>query len=252
MSLRFCYENLMESASSVTPSSEDSDYPVENCYDWLASDYFKPASVASDVTITVTLGSSDSANYFAFYAHDLHTQGASIKLEYNDGSWNDAFTAFSPTDGDPHIIFFDSQSASSWRITISGASDIFSLGVVAFGAYMETERGIWNGFSPPKLARNPVIGTSVSDSGVFVGRSVISEGFETSLNVEFAGIAWMRSDWLPFVQHAETKPFFLAWDYTNYSTEFAFCWTSGPIGKAVHTHHGLMAATLQLRGIAAG
>lgn len=248
--VRIGYENHFETASTVTASSEDTDFPVENVYDWLTTDFFKPASVASDVTITTTFSSSVSADYFAIYAHDLHDNGGTYKLQYWDGAaWQDAFSVVTPTNGKPRVNYFTSQSSDQWRVVFT-ATSIFSIGVISFGARLTFENGIWQGFSPPDFADNSTIYTNSGDDGNFLGRSIIRRGVKFNIPLTHASLGWMRSDWLPFTQHALTKPFFFSWDASAYPNEVAYCWVDGSVGKGSHTHHGHMQHQINVLGMA--
>lgn len=247
--VRIGYENLFESASTVVASSEDADFPVENAYDWITTDFFNPASVASDVTITLTFGSSVDADYFAIYAHNLDETGGTYKLQYWDGAtWQDAFSVVTPTNGKPRMNFFTSQTSTQWRVVFT-ATSIFSVGVISFGARLTFENGIWQGFTPPPFADNSTLLTSISDNGAFIGRSVTRNGVRFTIPMTHASLGWMRSDWQPFLEHALTKPFFFSWDASAYPTEVAYCWCENSIGTGTNTHHNRMAHELQVEGM---
>ena len=246
--LRFCYENLFVDADTVVASSEDSDFPVENLYDWVTSDYFKPA-VGGSYTITATFSTPQTADYFAFHGHDLDVNTGTIKLEYHDGTtWQDAFPVLNPLNNNTDVTYFDEQSSLQWRVAID-STVISSIALISFGKYMAVEYGVWNGFVPPVLARNPKTITSVSDSGVFIGRSVITQGIKTSFPISLASIDWIRTDWLPFVVHAEAKPFFATWHARHYPREHALMWADGTIKPPKHTHHNLMAMNFKVKGV---
>lgn len=244
---RIGYENLLE-RGTVTASSENPAYPVENCFDWLTSDYFRPAS-GGTVNIDLTLENAAAANYLAFYQQDLHALGGTIKLQFWNGTaYVDATPAVPPADNAPRMLFFDSVTASQWRVVITCAS-VFNIGVIAFGTYLPLEYGMYTGWTPPRLGRANELINSVSDAGAFLGRSVISKGISTTLELQYASDAWVRASWLPFMIHAELKPFFWAPNVRDYPTESAFCWVEGEITPPRHTHYGRMGASIKLRGL---
>lgn len=244
---RLAFDNLME-RGTVVASSENADFPVENCFDWVTADYFKPAA-GGTVNIDVTLSDAGTASYFAIYAQDLYLNGGTIKLQYDNGSgYVDASVGISPSDNAPRIVFFDPVTSADWRIVVT-CPVVFSLGVVAFGEYLALQHGMYRDWTPPKLARATTLLNSVSDSGAFLGRSIISRGVRTVLRLQGATDEWARTYWEPFMRHAEQKPFFFAPDVETYPTECALCWVDGDMPPPVHTHYGYMGVDVPIRGL---
>lgn len=244
---RVMYDNLLENGT-VVASSEDADFPVENCFDWVTSDFFRPAA-AGTTYITLTLTDADSANYLAFYGQDIWEHTGTIKLQYDDGSgWTDASDAITPTSSAPRVVFFDKKTASSWRLVIT-CNVVFNIGVIAFGEYLALPYGMYLGWTPPLLARNNQYINNVSDGGNFLGRSYISKGVRLDLVLQYVTDEWARSTWLPFVKHMEQKPFFFAPNVSDYATEVALVWAEGDIQPPTHTHYGYMGTTVSLRGV---
>jgi len=58
---------------------------------------------------------------------------------------------------------------------------------------------------------------------------------------------YVRNSWDVFIQHAELKPFFFAWDYANHPTEVAFCWTDKKITPPVYSMPNFMKVSLRLK-----
>lgn len=243
---RIMYENLLVNGT-VTASDEDTNNPVENLFDYRTDDFFKQGS-AGITNVDLTLTGSDSANYFAFYNSDLADNSGTIKLQYWNGStYVDATSTITVTSAAPYVEFFDSKTSDKWRIVITSSAPS-SVGLASFGEYLGIERGLYIGFTEPLLARETELLDNTTDGGNYIGQSLISKGVATNLNIEFASDDWVRQSWLPFVKHAETKPFWVSWDATNYATEVAYCKASN-IGKPVHTHYGFMAVNLGVRGL---
>jgi len=243
---RIGYENLLE-LGTVVASSENASYPVENAYDWVASDYFRPAAGGS-VTITLTLSAGRAANYFAFYGQDVHESSGSLSLEYHNGTSWVQVAGVSPADNSPRMVCFDSVTATQWRVVVT-ASTTFNLACVAFGTYLELPYGQYLGWTPPKLGRSAEFINSVSDGGTFLGRSYVSQGVSVDLVLQYASDSWVRTYWLPFHQHMERKPFFFCPDYNSYPSDAVFCWAEGSINPPSHTHYGFMGTTVKLRGV---
>lgn len=241
------YENLLENGT-VVASSENANFPVENLFDWRTSDFFKPAA-SGTINITLTLSGADSADYFAFYGHDLHLKGGTIKLQYHNGTtYVDCFSAVTPTNGNPQVIPFTSQSATLWRIVITCTS-VCSIAVACFGARLTMERDMYLGWTPPKYGRATQTIDSTSDGGEFLGRSVIANGVRTTLEVNKASDTWMETYWLAFVRHAEVKPFFFLPNPTQKPADAVYAFTDGSIPAPAQSAYGYMSASVPIRGM---
>lgn len=245
---RIGYQNLMESATSVVPTSVNADFPVENLWDWLTSDFYKPTGTGT-TDIVITMPAPVSADYFAFYNQNLFSLSGTIKLQWWNGSaYVDCFSAISPADNSPQMVSFASQTSDKWRVVISCAS-VFSLGCVSFGAQLALEHGMYLNWTPPKFGRSTQLVTSKADGGAFLGRSVIAKGVSTELILQYASDTWMRANWIDFVEHAEKKPFFFVPDIANHPSEAVYCWVEDNIPAPVHTNYGFMGATIPIRGL---
>lgn len=244
---RLGYDNLLEKGS-VAASSQNPSFPVQNAYDWLTCDYFKPAA-SGTVYVEVSLTAPASADYFAFYGHDLYLRGGTIKLQYYNGTtYVDCFAAITPTDNRPQMVTFTSASSTKWRVVFTCTS-VFSIAVISFGAQLPLERGIYLGWTPPRFSRATQIIDSMSDGGQFLGRSIIANGVTGSLVLNYATDAWMRASWLPFVRHAERKPFFFVPDIANYPDEAVFAMMDGNMAAPSQTGFGYMSGTFAIRGM---
>lgn len=245
---RIGYRNLLEEGA-VVASSENANYPVANCYDWVTSDYFRTA-ISGTINIELTLDEAGTADYFAYYGQDLYLHGGTIKLQYHDGSgYVDASPVLAPQDNAPRMVFFDAVSATQWRVVVS-CTEIFNIAVISFGEYLGLPRGMYLNWTPPKLGRANRLINSESDSGAFLGRSIISRGVKTTLQLNHAPDAWVREEWLPFVEHMEQKPFFFAPNVSAYPNECGLCWVDGEnLPAPTHTNYGYMGATIQIKGL---
>ncbi len=244
---RVAYSNLLEQGT-VTASSVNPDYPVLNAFDWVTTDYFRPAT-AGVVYIELLMAQGQAANYLAFYGQDIWRYGGTIKLQYWTGSaWLDASVGVAPADNAPRIIFFNSITAPRWRVEIV-CSQVFNLGALAFGEYTALPLPMYLGWTPPQLGRSNTVINSVSERGAFLGRSVLAKGVQTNLVLQGAADEWVRTTWLPFLKHAETKPFWFIPDAVKQPNECMFCWVENEIPPPTHTNYGYMGHTLQLRGL---
>lgn len=243
---RIGYDNIAKLAT-ITPSSENASFPAENLIDWLPDDFFKPAG-SGTITVTFELPSAQTADYFAFYNQDLYNHAGTIKLQYWDGAaWQDAFPAISPADNKPRMVFFTAQTSDEWRLVVT-ATGIFSLGVIAFGQHLALPNGMYRNWTPPVLADDDEVTNSESDNANFLGRSLVSRGAVTKLEINSVSDAWMRLQGRAFLDHAKVKPFFFVPNVVDYPSECTFCKTEGKIPPPVHSSYGYMSQSIPIRG----
>lgn len=244
-----CYENLL-TTGTTTASSEATDYDVENCYDGLTTpgDAWKPTGFSSE-WVKVDMGSATSADYWAVFGHDLHTQGATIKLQHSpDNSvWTDV-SSVTPTTSAAIVRTFTSASKRYWRFLITGGSAAASIGVLAVGARLDMEKGMKAGFTPPTYARDPALMPNKTEGGHFAGRSLLRRGVKFRADFTNLTPAWVRSNVDTLLDEIETKPFFFSWDPSAYQGEAVYCWTTAP-PSIEYTSPTFMSLSLSLEGL---
>lgn len=156
--------------------------------------------------------------------------------------------AYAPADTTPVFVSFPTASASQWRLEIDNNNTAVTIADIKFGEQISTEFGQYIGFSTPILSREIEYTNNTSDRGLPLGRSIVKKGFNTVLDVEFMTDTFARETWLPFVKHAEKNPFYLAWNFTDYNSEIAYCVTDGAIGKGTQSNYGRMATNMSVTG----
>lgn len=237
---RIGYVNLLESAITTSATSEAEGFEKENAYDWRLDDWWKPETTGTHY-LTAAYSAAVHADYFAVFGHDLHTYNASVKLQYStDGgaNWSDATDYVSPARGLVIFRSFDRIGAHRWRVVLLSASGPASIGMIAFGESLQIPRQFGTGFTPPNLARKNEIMGQQAEKGAFLGQSVRRNGVKFSIQRDVLEPGWVREEWEPFMDHAETKPFFFSWDYENHPWEAAYCWMQGS-SQAPDYHHPL-------------
>lgn len=241
------FENLLENGT-VVASSVNANFPVANLFDWRTSDFFKPAT-SGTINVDLTLTDAASADFFAFYGHDLHKHGGTVQLQYWDGSgYVDCFSAVTPTDSRAQLIPFASQTSAKWRIVFVCTS-VFSIAVACFGSRLVVDRGLYIGWTVPKFGRDTRVVDSVSDGGQFLGRSIISTGIKTTLEISHAPESWMDTNYLHFIGHAEGKPFFFLPQPVMRPSDAAFVWTDGAIPAPSPASYGHQSVSIPIRGL---
>lgn len=246
------YKNLLTTTGgTITSSSAATDYDAENIADWRPFTWWKPTSTGNS-WVRVSFATAKVVNYFAVASHDLATSGSTIKLQYstNGGSsWIDATTENPGTDDMVIVETFDDITAADWRIYVSNPTTIAAIGVVSFGEGLELPYQQEVGFAPPTLSRDAEYLTNQSSSGLFLGRSIERTGYPGIISMSAIPQAWIRSEWEPFLDHAELKPFFFSWNDAEYSSEAVFAWTDGKISPAKYSSPLRMSISLKFNSV---
>ncbi len=243
----FAYQNLLEDDNAtVTVSSEAVGFEMENAYDWNPTTFWKPTSSGA-AWIRASFAAAQLCNYVAIFAHNLGESGSNFKLQYSlDGGsvWLDATTPIAPVGTECRFVHFSSVLAADWRVLFDSDAAA-SVGIIAFGVDFELEHGTGQGFSPPNFARDTQVTNNTSERGTLLGRTLIRQGSHLSLTAEFMSESFTLDTWLPFMEHAEMKPFFFQWNPDDRPTESAFCWTDKDLGRPEYTSRDLLKTTLE-------
>jgi hypothetical protein len=246
------YHNRVHSAT-LTASNVTSGYSVNSLKNW------QPFSFVSFDAgwsyIDIDCGAAASIDYFAIGAHELFTTNTyDIYLVASndpsfatyvilatidntgsgvyDGSYayNTSTSIPSQAVEDNHVVCLklDPVSYRYYRLEFI-ASDYVRIAVLALGLRTEFELGFYKGIQPPKLNEDIVVTNNKSESGVYLGRSIVRTGVKpTTINLDKMSHSWLENTWLPFKKHAEVYPFFYSFGntplYNNqlcYQTSFA-------------------------------
>lgn len=246
------YKNLFtQSGGTVAASSEASGYSKENAYDGFGYDWWKPTATG-DSWLRVSFGSAQTADYMAIWGADLADHGSSIKPQYStDGrsTWNDAESAVMPSSNDTLFFDFSSISAADWRVLVTNPTTIAAIAGIQIGEALTFPYNMEQGFAPPSLVPIIKLKTSRTESGAFLGGSKLSEGIKGNFNLTNLDPAWVRSNWIPFIDHAQTPaPFVFAWDSVNHSSEVVLGWVTKEIAPPRYSTPLLMSISLIFEG----
>lgn len=248
---RILYDNLLQS-DDVTLSTDApvvADYEYQNAIDMRGYTFWRVG--AGTYYLQAVFPSAQTINSWAMYSQTLFEEGATIQLKYstNGGaSWNNAGAAVAPVDNAPiYKVLSAPISAARWRFEIVTPATV-DIGILSFGQDFTFERGCWVGFAPPLLARDTDITNTVSQNGVWLGRTIIREGVMFDFSLDKLTPGWVRTYWHPFVKHAELEPWFLLWNKTTYPSEAAYCWAEGRIATQEYSHVNFMRAGMRVKG----
>jgi hypothetical protein len=118
-------------------------------------------------------------------------------------------------------------TAQVWRVAVTVATDAPRLGNIRFGEVTELPR--LSTFAPAlPITEAEVFSYNVnrSDTGEWLGRSVVSNGLEFSVEVQHVPEAWAATEWRDFRRHCNEgdATFFIAPKPQSFPAEVAYAW----------------------------
>lgn len=163
-------------------------------------------------------GTVEAADAIGIFNHNLGTIHATVKVQYWDGAAFQTAETLTPTDDDPILETFTTQSATKWRIEISNCSAAAEIAVIFLGAQLEIP-------DSPDAPTVPVeegiaVNSEYSEAGNLLGST--PSHFPININHQWTKApnitrTWYSTYFIPFWEnHArDIYPFFYAWDLTN-------------------------------------
>lgn len=209
-------------------------------------EYWRPASIGS--TWQIDNGSPVECDYMGLVGN---LSNVIFGCEYSaDGTtWTTAVTgnvASSETKRTAMLLFAP-VTARYWRLTLLGIPDI---AVVYIGKSLAMQRRIYQGHTPITLSRITETTQNTSETGQYLGRSIIRKGLQTSCEYQHLTADWYRANFDPFVEAARETPFFYAWRPVQYPNELGFVWTTGDIRPSNTGPRNFMSVSFRVTGIA--
>lgn len=242
------YDNLFAKSSlagyALSSSGDAAGYPKENIADWLDFDHWK-ANAAGAKYVEVDFTAAQPADTLALYAHDLYTNGASVKVKrYDGGAWTQVGATLTPASNGLQILQFASVSDTKWRVEVT-STPVSTLGIIFLGAALAISGGAQIGIAPP-LVQADEITLNRAAGGALLGTSGVPKASDVSISIELQTPAFIRASWVPFLQHAKRRAFIFVWDETNLA-EAWWCWCERQPRNAEYTHPTYMRAALEFK-----
>ncbi len=228
-------------ATDVTVSGEEATGPRDAPLRPTTGEYWQAPSLPA--TWEVDLGSTQNVDYIGLAGHTIGSEGAAFLLETSLGDftgspptqvWTTFASGAAPADDSPIMLLDDVRTARHVRCTLTGAGNVPRLAVIYIGETLVMEREVEGaGFTPPSMARNTELHSSMSRGGQFLSQGIRRRGVETQVDFKHLGAAWYRANFEPFSKQARHTPYFFGWWPEQYPDEIAFVWTQDDI-KGAH------------------
>jgi hypothetical protein len=234
------YLNLLTSVSVTGDASGSSPKALlKNTFE-----RWRPDNVAT--VARFGLSSDATVNYVGIAGHNLAGQLISIGYATTVGGAITEIQAITPTTNAPIMVTLADTTVREITITATFAGTK-EIAVIYAGEYLEMPRAIYGGHSPITLNAKTEYQSSTSETGQFLGRNIVKQGLETNFTWRYLDPAFVRGDFLAFMNEARQNPFFIDWRPDKH-TDIAY----GFIIKDIKVSnmggaHGLMSATMSIR-----
>lgn len=245
--------------SNVTASSEDVDHPVVNLANpathlkWRAEETTAPDIEYVDVLL-------DSVQYFDYVGIARHNFGSAqipitvlgaTELDTSDDPIFDIELTAEQllADDGPAMFRFNRQNLIAVRIQLGIGNDFPEMAVLYVGELLTLQRKIYVGHTPVLYGRNRRVVSGRSESGQYLGRLIVSESRETTVEMKNLTPDWYRTYLDPFVEACDDQPFFFAWRPQEYPQEVGYMWMTNEPQPTNQLANGMMSIDFQMSGI---
>lgn len=240
-------------ASNVTATSTESGYSVTNLGNpatnlaWRAQETSPP----TEQYLTVSLGELRDVDYVGVAGHNFGSAGIVPSIEAQiDGVWIEIVEPFRPANDNALIFRFPRTALySSLRMRMQAGDDVPQVAVLYIGELLMMERALWVGYVPLPYARKSKVMSGRSESGNFLGRTVVNETRESNAKFSLLDPGWFRTDMADFLAAAQETPFFFAWRPSTYPRETGYAWLMNDPQPQPDERSHLYEVELQMQGL---
>lgn len=204
------YSNLL--TASTTSDAEKALIP--NTYE-----RWRPSSGA--VTVKFQMSAAAEIDFIGIAAHALSGESFVLQTAETIGGAVTDVEAFAPSNNSALMTNFEPRTVQEviFTSTLSAANEI---GVIYAGKALQMERNIYGGHSPIALSQKTEYQSAESESGQFLGETIIKKGLATSFSWQLLDDKFYRDEFQLFVDSARELPFFIKWRPDFYSDEVAY------------------------------
>lgn len=250
------YDNILQRNDAVVvASAQTPGWEVENATTWNGAQQWRGGGSVQSVTISFP--APVECNSWGVYRHTYgfaQSGSQTVRGQYSsDGVvWNDLGVPVTPGNNDNRTLFQIHSSTVNvryYRLLVDPAEITNQVSHIFFGKSVKLYGSPDTGFTPPSVAFEDKVINNISESGNFVGRSLIRKAMRTSFNISVVDANWVLNDWRDLLEVVQEHPFYFAWDSANYPTDVAYCWTDRPVGKPTFTSPRHMQINLSFHAI---
>ena len=230
---------------TVTASSAVSGYEADRAVAVHTYDGWRPATIPANWQIDA--GSAVPVSYCGIGAHDAGTVGATVSVEYWDGSdWVEVATD-TPEDDTALFFLFPSVTAQVWRVVVADGQA--TLGHIRFGAVSVWPRLSGYLGTPIDESRQLTYRQNRSIAGDFLARNVEGKGLQFEIEIQNLSEEFRQGEWRAFNNFldAGSGTFFVAPKPSQYPLEIAYAWPSDKLRAERTTPNYRISGAVALR-----
>jgi hypothetical protein len=208
---------------------------------------WRPTAVPA--TWTLTYPDARDVSFVGIAKHDLGTLGATIAVEWYDGSVWAAFpgaSALTPADDSPILLLTAVTEVEGVRVRVTSTTDseVPTISVIMVGLADEWPRPFqWTG-QPITEGDRIRFENTIAVTGNWLGRSKVADGLAFDVTMNHATETWRQTAFADFKEYAngEDAVFFIALRPGDYPAEVAYAWAVEPV-TAVRSLRNRQAST---------
>lgn len=226
---RLCWDATV---GTITATTSAAGFPAVNASTVRTDSAWRPTAIPATWTNTFT-GATD-ISFVGIAKHDLGSRNATIAVEYNVGGVWAAFPglgAVQPADDNALLFLTAPTACAGVRVRITAADDEPTIAVIRAGRAQEMPRPFtWTG-QPITEGDRIEFEKTISLTGNWLGRSVVSDGLRFELVMDHATENWRQTEFAAFKSYANggEGAFFVATRPFGYPKEVAYAWPSGNV-----------------------
>lgn len=245
------WENIFEDGT-ITSSSEASGWPDDAVIDWFGlhdtSSRWQAGGTTTPQWVKVDLGAGNTASpdTVVIGGHNLSTIGGTVVVQYSSDDFsadtNNAFTAVTPSNDKVICRTWTATAARYWRVYLTHGSAFTAapqIGLITLGRRFDFSVGWQPNWDPydyePKVSRskNKYGGALGGNLRHYTKRFSINYRAPGLLETELNPASGLTFDG-DFRPHADTKPFWYAWDIDTEDQHVWLCERTSPIETPFH------------------
>jgi len=218
-------------AANAVASTEASGFAALNAGNVRVDSAWRPTALPANWSTIFNL--PRAVGYVGIAAHDLGTQNADITIQTTSdagSTWDTVagLANLTPTDDSAILCLFEQETFDGYRVLINSADSEPTIASIAGGPIMEwPQKSVWTG-TPITEGDRITFADNMSDTGLLVGRTVVSDGLEFQVQIDNLSEAFRTGDFATFKAYAngEDALFFIATRPGDYPNEVAYAWSS--------------------------
>lgn len=236
-------------ASNIAATDSATGYPVTNLGNISTAEEWRANSTGTKY-LTCSLSGAHPVDYVGLAKHNFGSGSVVVSVEGDLGDgYGEIVEGVLLPDDRPVILRFAKDDYTGIRLKMIAATTAPACAIMYVGELLALQRNIYVGHSPITLNRSRNVITGMSENANILGRITTGRTASTSISLQNLTPAWYRSKMDPFINAAETTPFFFAWRPQGYPREVGFAWVTSDVTPKNQRSNGMMQVDLSMRGI---